>query len=54
MVFLCDKNNKRWDSSEIEWATARAMVRMGNFMLVILSQTKKKIQNIEKKVKLRD
>ena len=41
MVFLCDKNNKRWDSSEIEWATARAMVRMGNFMLVILSQTKK-------------
>ena len=23
MVFLCDKNNKRWDSSEIEWATTR-------------------------------
>ena len=21
MVFLCDKNNKRWDSSKIKWVT---------------------------------
>ena len=39
MVFLCDKNNKRWDSSEIEWATARVLVKMENFILPILYKT---------------
>ena len=39
MVFLCDKNNKRWDSSEIEWATARLLVKRENFILPILYKT---------------